>query len=402
MKRAPLSAALAAVPFAAQSAVPSIVRPLVLSALLLTSVLLLPGCSALSYYWQAFNGQMEVGRRARPVEDVLADGAASAELKRKLAYAQRAREFASRELGLPDNQSYRRYADVQRPYVVWNVFSAPALSLRLNTHCFPVAGCVPYRGYFAEEAAQREAAALRAAGDDVYVGGVPAYSTLGWFDDPLLNTFIHYPDLEIARLIFHELAHQVAYVKDDAAFNESYAVAVEEEGLKRWAAANADADADANANANAAEVRRYEAFRARQRELVNLLMRTRTALTALYESAADDAARRAGKAGAIGALKAEYETLKRGWNLTAEETRRYDDWFYRDLNNARLGSTAIYTGHVAAFARLLVREGGSMEAFHKTVKALAALPREERIKQLAAAVEQVPQVPLAQRGGPAP
>ena len=344
-------------------------------ALLLSGLLWLPGCSALSYYWQALNGQMDVGRRARPVEEVLASGTANAELKRKLIYAQRAREFASRELGLPDNQSYRRYADVQRPYVVWNVFSAPSLSLTLNTHCFPVAGCVPYRGYFAEAAAQREAAALRAAGDDVYVGGVPAYSTLGWFDDALLNTFIHYPDLEIARLIFHELAHQVTYVKDDTAFNESYAVAVEEEGLKRWAAANAPT----------AEVRGYEAFKLRQRELVNLLMRARAALTEVYAGSGDDAARRAGKAGTIDTLKAEYEILKRSWGLSADETRRYDDWFYRDLNNARLGSAAIYTEHVAAFARLLAREGGSMPAFHKAVKVLAALPREERIKQLPAA-----------------
>ena len=391
MKRGPPSAVLVSVLPAARSAPPSIVRPLVLSVLLLTSALLLPGCSALSYYWQAFNGQMEVGRRARPIEEVMADSASGAELKRKLAYAQRAREFASRELGLPDNQSYRRYADVQRPFVVWNVFSAPPLALTLNTHCFPVAGCVPYRGYFAEEAAQREAAALRAGGDDVYVGGVPAYSTLGWFDDPLLSTFIHYPDLEIARLIFHELAHQVAYVKDDAAFNESYAVAVEEEGIKRWAAANA----------NAAEVRGYEAFKTRQRELVNLLMRTRTALTVVYASAADDAARRAGKAEAIDALKAEYETLKRSWNLSADETRRYDEWFYRDLNNARLGSTAIYTEYAAAFARLLAREGASMPAFHKAVQALAVLPREERIRKLPMAfAEPGWQSPLVQRDRP--
>lgn len=340
---------------------------------LVCAALLLPGCSAISYYWQAFNGQMEVRRLSRPVEEVLADTATGAELKRKLAYAQRARDFASRELGLPDNRSYRLYADLQRPYVVWNVFAAPALSLELKTQCFPVAGCVPYRGYFAKEAAEARAAEMRATGDDVHVGGVPAYSTLGWFDDPLLNTFINYPDLEIARLIFHELAHQVAYVKDDAAFNESYAVAVEEEGVKRWA----------TANASAVEVRSYDAFKLRQRELADLLMRARTALAAVYGSKVDDATRRSGKTRAIETLKAEYEALKRGWGLRADEVRRYDDWFYRDLNNARLGAVAVYTEHVVAFARLIARESGDMRQFHAAVQALAALPREERVKQFA-------------------
>lgn len=339
----------------------------------LCAALLLPGCSAISYFWQAFNGQMEVRRLSRPVEEVLADTASGTELKRKLAYAQRVREFASRELGLPDNRSYRLYADLRRPYVVWNVFVAPALSLELKTQCFPVAGCVPYRGYFSKDDAEARAAEMRAAGDDVHIGGVPAYSTLGWFDDPLLNTFIHYPDLEIARLIFHELAHQVAYVKDDAAFNESYAVAVEQEGIKRWV----------KSNASAAEMRSYEAFKLRQRELIELLMRARSALAAVYGGKTDDAARRSGKARAIEILKTEYETLKRGWTLSAVEAKRYDDWFYRDLNNARLGSVAVYTEHVAAFARLIAREGGDMQRFHAAVNVLAALPREERIKRIA-------------------
>ena len=335
---------------------------------------LLSGCSALSYYWQAFNGQIEVGRRAQPVEQVLADPAASAELKRKLAYALRARDFASRELGLPDNPSYRRYADLQRPYVVWNVFSAPALSLTLNTHCFPVAGCVPYRGYFAEAAAEREAAVLRAAGDDVYVGGVPAYSTLGWFDDPLLNTFMHSPDLEIARLIFHELSHQLAYVKDDTAFNESYAVAVEEEGIRRWAAAHATPEQRAH----------YERLRARQQQLTQVLLHRRERLAAVYAGDASATEKRAGKAAAISALLADYAALSAGWGLSDAERRRYDAWFARDLNNARLGAMAVYTELVPAFARLIAHERGNMPAFHARVQELAALPRAERRSRLAA------------------
>ncbi len=338
------------------------------------AVLVLPGCATLSYFWQAFNGQMELRRLSRPVEEVLADSATGADLKRKLAYAQRARDFASRELGLPDNRSYRLYADLKRPYVVWNVFAAPELSLTMKTSCFPVAGCVPYRGYFAKDDADAHAAELRAGGDDVYVGGVPAYSTLGWFDDPLLNTFVRYPELEIARLIFHELAHQVAYAQGDTSFNESYAVAVEEEGIKRWITGNATPE----------ELARHTTFKARQHDLIATLMRARTWLEGAYAAGGDDAARRAAKAQAIAALQADYLTLKAGWKLTEEEAKRYDDWFYRDLNNARLGSVAVYTEHVAAFARLIAEDGGDMQKFHARVKALAALPRDERKQRLTA------------------
>ena len=346
-------------------------RRLKLFALLLAASVL-SGCSAISYYWQAFNGQMEIRRLSRPVEAVLADDATGPELKRKLAYAARAREFASRELGLPDNRSYRVYADVKRPYVVWNVFAAPELSLELKTQCFPVAGCVPYRGYFAKEDAEAYGATLRAEGNDVYAGGVPAYSTLGWFDDPLLNTFMHYPDLDIARLIFHELAHQVAYARDDTTFNESYAVAVEEEGLRRWV----------QREATPAQLVEYERFRLRQKELVALLMRGRAALKAVYAGERDDASKRIGKAEALASLLEEYRRMRAGWNLTEAQERAYNNWFERDLNNARLGSVAVYTEWVPAFARMIEEERGNMAAFHARVKALAELPRVERVKQL--------------------
>lgn len=346
-------------------------RRLKLIALLLAASTL-SGCTAISYYWQAFSGQMEVRRLSRPVEEVLADSNTGPELKRKLAYAARAREFATRELGLPDNRSYRVYADVKRPYVVWNVFAAPELSLDLKTQCFPVAGCVPYRGYFSKADAEAHAAMLRQAGDDVYTGGVPAYSTLGWFDDPLLNTFMHLPDLDIARLIFHELAHQVAYARDDATFNESYAVAVEEEGLRRWM----------RSEATPAQVAEYERFRLRQKELVALMMRGRASLAAVYAGAGDDAAKRAGKAKVLADLKLAYRQLRAGWNLADGEARAYDAWFERDLNNARLGSVAVYTDSVPAFARMIEEERGNMPAFHARVKALAELPRAERVRQL--------------------
>lgn len=340
--------------------------------LLLVPALLLTGCSTMSFYWQAFNGQMEVTRLARPVAEVVADPATTADIRRRLAYAQRVRDYASAELGLPDNASYRRYADLKRPFVVWNVFAAPALSLELRTQCFPVAGCVVYRGFFARDAAEKHAATLRAEGLDVYVGGVPAYSTLGWFADPLLNTFIRYPDLEIARLIFHELAHQVAYVRDDSTFNESFAVAVEEEGLRRWMHGNASAD----------ERAAYTAYAARRRELLRLFVGTRRELGAAYAAPVDADARREAKTRILANLVERYTAQKAAWNLGEAQTRAYDDWVLKDLNNAKLGSIATYTQRVPQFAALLAASGGDLGRFYAAVAALAALPKAERERQL--------------------
>jgi predicted aminopeptidase len=194
---------------------------------------LIAGCQSLAYYTQAIGGHLKVLARARPVSDWLADPATPPQLKGRLETAQRIREFASKELKLPENNSYSAYADLKRSYVVWNVFAAPEFSVEPKAECFPFTGCVSYRGFYSEDAARRHAAKLREDGYDVYIGGVPAYSTLGWFDDPLLSTFIGYTDAQLARLVFHELAHQVAYARSDTTFNESFAVAVEEEDVKR-------------------------------------------------------------------------------------------------------------------------------------------------------------------------
>lgn len=185
----------------------------------LGALALLAGCDTAAYYLQAVRGQAEMWQATRPIEDVLADPQAPKALKARLEYAMRVREFASTQLALPDNSSYRGYADLKRPYVVWNVFATDAFSVRPRQWCFPIAGCVAYKGYFSRAEAEAAAAELERRGDDVFIGGVPAYSTLGYFNDPVLNTFIHYPQAELARLIFHELAHQVAYVPGDTAFN---------------------------------------------------------------------------------------------------------------------------------------------------------------------------------------
>src|SRR5438552_12497553 len=234
---------------------------------------LLADWGSASYYWQGIRGEMEILERAEPIPVVVQTTQDTA-LKAKLERAMAIREFASHELALPDNRSYRNYSEVGRRFVLWNVFATPELSLDARQWCFPVAGCVNYRGYFDEAAAKAAAEQFASSGDDVHIGGVPAFSTLGYFDDPILSTFIRYPEPELARLIFHELAHQVAYAKDDTVFNESFAVAVEEEGLRRWLAGQRDTDLDRQF---ATSERYREAFRA-------LVDRTRAKLAALYAS----------------------------------------------------------------------------------------------------------------------
>src|SRR4051812_10885006 len=201
--------------------------------LLALSASSLCGC----YLIQAATGQMQIVSKRQPIAEVIRDPATSEKLKARLEYVAAARDFASRELGLPDNESYRSYADLGRPYVVWNVFAAPEFSVEPRQWCFPIAGCVVYRGYFSEAAAQRYARKLRRRGDDVAVGGVAAYSTLGHFKDPVLSTMLGWSDAQLAATLFHELAHQVVYVPGDSQFNESFATVVEEAGLERWLAA---------------------------------------------------------------------------------------------------------------------------------------------------------------------
>jgi len=343
--------------------------------LALAGATLLQGCGASSYYWQAFTGQMEVRRLSRPVDEVIAAPDTAAEIRKRLEYARTARDYASTGLQLPDNRSYRLYADLKRRYIVWNVFAAPPLSLTLQTHCFPVAGCVTYRGFFAEAAAKDYADELRAQGLDVYMGGVPAYSTLGWFDDPLLNTFIRYPELEVARLIFHELAHQVVYAQGDSTFNESFATTVEEEGLRRWIVAHATPEQKAQ----------YEVFSSRRKEMMALLRETREQLLAAYEQPGSPGAKLAAKQSIIEGLRARYAELKAAWGGFAG----YDGWLLTDLNNAKLGSIATYSQEVPGFNALLRSEGGDLARFYARVKELAALPQEERtrrLEQLAATV----------------
>ena len=338
------------------------------------SVCLTSGCSTLGYYAQSVGGHLALVRAAKPVPEWLADEHTSAALKERLMLSQRIRDYAVSELKEPDNASYRRYADLQRSSAIWNVVAAPELSLRLQTWCFPVVGCVGYRGYYAEADAKAFAETLRAQGLEVSVYGVPAYSTLGKLPfealaDPLLNTFIGYDEGDLARLIFHELAHQIAYAKGDTVFNESFATAVERIGGERWLAQHASAQArEALARSDA----RRQDFRA-------LTTRYRDALKALYESAAaSDTEKRAGKAVLMAQLRADFETLKRErWGGFSG----YDGWVAR-ANNASFGVLAAYNELVPNFERLFEREGRDFDRFYAEVKRLAELPQAQRRAQL--------------------
>lgn len=324
----------------------------------------LSGCSAVGYYWQAAVGQWRVQAAARPVEQVLADPATGARLRERLEMARAMRAYASRELALPDNGSYRRYAELGRPFVVWNVFAAPEFSAEPRQWCFPVAGCVTYKGWFDEAAARRFAQQLEREGHDVFVYGVPAYSTLGWFDDPLLNTFLHYPRAELARLVFHELAHQVAYAPGDSTFNESFATAVELHGVRRWLAREG----------SAAEAAEFEAMHRRRDGFVALVEDTRARLAALYAEPLEPGQMRTRKARILDDMRGRYQALKRDWNGFAG----YDRWFAQPLGNAHLASVAVYTGRVPAFEALLEACGGEPARFHAAVRRLARQPGDER------------------------
>ncbi len=344
------------------------------TALALAAVCLGTGCSSLGFYAQAAGGHIDLMQRARPVGQVLADNTTPEPLRRQLQLSQRLRDFAVDELKLPDNGSYRRYADLQRPAVVWNVVAAPELSLTLKTWCFPVMGCVGYRGYFDRAQADALAVQLRAEGWEVRVYGVPAYSTLGWSNwiggDPLLNTFITWPEGELARLVFHELAHQVAYADDDTTFNESFGTAVERIGGRRWVAQHGTPELQSQVLL--AESRRAE-FQA-------LAQRYRDALQAVYAGAAADTTKRARKAELLAAMRAEYAALKAGpWGGYSG----YDPWFAQ-ANNAYFGVLAAYTELVPQFERLFERQGGDFRRFYAEVKTLAAMPIAERRARLAA------------------
>ncbi len=336
---------------------------------------LLAACADLGYYAQSVGGHLRLMQAARPVSVWLSDDATPQALRERLALAQQMRQFAVSELALPDNASYQRYADLKRRAAVWNVVAAPEFSLTLKTWCFPVAGCVGYRGYFDEADARQLAEQERALGLEVSVYAVPVYSTLGWLNwaggDPLLNTFIQYPQTELARLIFHELAHQVVYVQDDTLFNESFATAVERLGSRRWLAAQGSERAR----------QEYGELEQRRRQLRALTAATRARLTAIYAKSEadgiDQQAKRAMKIAAMNEFRATYATLRASWGGHAA----FDAWV-AGANNAAFGAQAAYDELVPAFEALFERSHQDWRAFYDAVRQLAEMPKAQRTREL--------------------
>ncbi|NWB95901.1 aminopeptidase [Pseudomonas gingeri] len=338
------------------------VSPVVRGSIGAVLLLLLSACSSINYYSQLAGGQLSLLRAREPVAEVIADPSRDPKLREHLAQSQQARAFASEHLHLPDNRSYRLYADIKRPYVVWNVFATPEFSLTPQQHCFPIAGCVAYRGYYNQGAARGEAALQKQQGMDVYIGGVEAYSTLGWFDDPIISSMMTWGDERLATLIFHELAHQRFYVKDDTEFNESYANFVEQEGTRQWRAARGLPPAKVN------DVVQKDQF-------IELVLQTRERLQQLYAQPLPVEQMRERKAQEFQRLRDEYQRMQASqWG----GDKRYDGWVNGPLNNAKLLPFGLYDQWVPAFAALFRQVNGDWPAFFTAVEKLGGLPVDER------------------------
>lgn len=328
--------------------------------------LVLCACSNLRYYAQAAHGQGELVAHRRAVSAVLRDPATDPKLAARLQLAQQARRFASQRLGLPDNRSYTSYVDLHRSYVVWNVFAAPPFSVEALPQCFPIAGCVAYRGWFKEADAKVDAARLKGRGDDVWIGGVPAYSTLGWFADPILSSMLSWDDDELDSTIFHELAHQLIYVKDDTAFNESFATFVQTEGLREWRQSRGLPPQDDRAQAM------DDGF-------TQLVLDLRERLNTLYASGVAESAMVAGKQQEIEAFRTRYAQWR---DRTWPNEHGYDAWVAQPINNARLLPFGLYDQWTPAFAILFQRAGQQWPAFYAQVRTLAHQPADARDKEL--------------------
>ncbi len=332
---------------------------------LLLLPLWLTGCAEITYYTQAVTGHLGILLNTRSIDQVLDDPATPAETRARLELARDIREYATRTLKLPENRSYRIYADLGRPAALWNVFAAPELSLELKTWCYPVAGCLGYRGYFNRKRADAYAAALKAQGYETFVGPVGAYSTVGWFNDPLLNTVIKRSDPELAAVIFHELAHQRLFLPGDTAFSESFATAVEIEGVRRWLSDRGKPD----------EFAGYMEKLRRREQFMELVLRYRKRLETLYASAESDNAKRAEKARVFGKLRSDYAALKASWGGYSG----FDMWLVDgELNNARMGAVGVYHQYVPAFQALLAKLNGDFEAFYREMERIAKLSVNER------------------------
>ncbi len=335
---------------------------------LLAILCLLLGCSTLGFYSQGLRGGLEILRKREPIENLLSNPDLPADLRRKLSTALEIRQFATTELGLPDNGSYRHFTALDRPFAVWNVVAVPELEMEPVRWCFPIAGCVSYRGYFSQRKAEGFASSYRQRGLDVSVSGVTTYSTLGWFKDPVLSTFVHLSSAQLAGVIFHELAHQQLYVKGDTTFNESFATVVEAEGIRRWL----------DSRGKGAEVADFEARRKRHREIIQLVLSFQGKLKTVYSKDANIAWKRIEKARLIEDFHTAYENLKLNW----QGYSGYDSWIDSGVDNAFFASVGSYHDWEPAFEELLRREKGTFPGFFVAAARLSSLPKATRMERL--------------------
>ncbi|WP_284280529.1 aminopeptidase [Limnobacter litoralis] len=352
----------------------------------IVTAVVLSGCSTTSYFWQAATGHLKILSEARNIDEVIDASATDPTLREKLEYVKDIRAFSVKALGLPDNGSYKKFADLHRRFAVWNVVAAPVDSLELKKWCFPFTGCVSYKGFYDKAMAESLVESLRKSGMDVALMGVPAYSTLGYTNDPVLSTFIRYPPGELARLIFHELAHQEVYVSGDTTFNESFATAVEELGVAQWL----------DQPGKAALKSQYLEFDARRKAFQDLIKQARIDLKTIYnDEHLSESAKLIEKAARIERLKGDYERLKatawHGWS-------GYDLYFGSDLNNAKLGVSGLYNDDVAAFKALFDRCGHQYPRFYQAVKRIGDLSDSARKRAIDSLVSHLPLSPELECG----
>lgn len=350
----------------------------------LTVSLLLQSCAGVSYYWEKIQGHAEILNKQRPIQDAIDDPLTTAETRKRLQSAKQARRFASEVLKLPDNGSYKEYADIERKYVVWTVVATAEFSIQPQEWCFLIVGCLSYRGYFSEQSAEEFAVELKNKNMDVYVAGIKAYSTLGWFDDPLISTMLYKTESSRIGIIFHELAHQQMYVENDTAFNEAFASTVELEGIKHWY----------NINKNKQGFKQYVLAKQRDQQFKALLQRARKNLAVLYKKYPENFKKEnkkdltptekslliKEKAWVFKSLKMQYAELKKQWKGYSG----YDLWMSKKLNNAHLASVATYNNWIPAFSELLKQSNNDFELFYKQVKVLSELSKKDRTLKLEA------------------
>lgn len=336
--------------------------------LLAISVLLLPGCAELAYYTHAAGGQLEVISAREPIDEVIANPATDKNTRRQLELVQRAREFAIKELHLPDSDTFRDYADLERPWVLWNVYATPELSLELKQWCYPFIGCHSYRIYFEEAYAKQVATELEKQGMDVYIARSPAYSTQGWFADPVYNPMLDYDDITLVGILFHELAHEKVYIINDSEMNESFATVVQHEGIRRWL----------QQQDNSPAYLAYQREAQREQVFIDMVLSHRESLKQLYSSSLGEEEKRQGKKEILAQLRADYLELKQQWS----NYDGYDHWFNKPLNNARIAPIGTYNGFLKPFQAILEKNTGDLKAFYKEMEKLSAMTTMQRLQYL--------------------